>query len=98
MQVGLQLDLYGVNVSLEMNLWTKAASILASLKRDKAAEPPPAEEEVTVPCCSEDVHIAFRGVSDDRLYVAYRRKWHEVKYYKPNGLRVFCAECRRRLL
>jgi hypothetical protein len=49
-------------------------------------------------CCDGQVHIAYRGVSDDKMYVAYNRKWAEVKFFKPNGLRVFCAGCRRRML
>lgn len=49
-------------------------------------------------CCNDIVHIAYRGVSDDRMYLAYDRKWAEVKFFRPNGLRVFCADCRRRLL
>src|SRR5271166_4829649 len=49
-------------------------------------------------CCSGRAHIFFRGVSDDRLYVARDRHWNEVKYFRPRGLRVFCAHCRRRLL
>ena len=51
------------------------------------------------PCCQQDrVHIAYRGKSDSRLYIAYQRAWEEVRYFQPNGLRVFCARCRRRLL
>lgn len=49
-------------------------------------------------CCSERVHIAYRGISDDRLYLAQNRKISEIKFFKPNGLRVFCAECRRRIV
>lgn len=58
-----------------------------------------AAAEQESPCCwGGVVHIAYRGVSDDRMYVAYGRKWVEVKYFKPRGLRVFCAACRRRIL
>ncbi|HEY9789101.1 MAG TPA: hypothetical protein V6D22_01800 [Candidatus Obscuribacterales bacterium] len=50
------------------------------------------------PCCDQpNVHIAFRGKADDRLYMAYNRQWHEMRFYQKNGLRVFCAKCRRRL-
>jgi hypothetical protein len=48
-------------------------------------------------CCSEQVHIAYRGVSDDRLYLCLDRRWSDLKYFRPNGLRVFCAICRRRI-
>ncbi len=55
-------------------------------------------EEITVPCCSEKVHIAYRGKADDHLYMVYERQWQEVKFFQQNGLRVFCAACRRRVL
>ncbi len=55
-------------------------------------------EEQSEQCCEGKVNIAYRGVSDERLYMAYGRKWPEVRYFKPHGLRVFCADCRRRLL
>lgn len=58
----------------------------------------PQEEEATELCCKGNVHIAYRGVSDDRLYLSYGRHWNEVRYFRPNGLKVFCADCRRRLL
>jgi hypothetical protein len=48
-------------------------------------------------CCGEQVNIAFRGISDDRLYLSYNRTWSEVAFFKPNGLRVYCAVCRRRI-
>jgi hypothetical protein len=51
------------------------------------------------PCCNQStVHIAFRGKSDDRMYIAYKREWQELRYYQANGLRVFCSVCRRRLV
>lgn len=65
-------------------------------KFQKKAKPAP-KEDVEIPCCSETVHIAYRGVSDDRLYMARDRTWYEVRFYKPLGLRVFCAVCRRRV-
>ncbi|HEY9714656.1 MAG TPA: hypothetical protein V6C72_14410 [Chroococcales cyanobacterium] len=69
----------------------------------KAQEPEnsqhaPQPEEPAELCCQGSVHIAYRGVSDDRLYLASNRKWSEVKFFRPNGLRVFCSQCRRRLL
>jgi len=67
-------------------------------RRDAEKEEDASSEPVENPCCSGVVHIAFRGVSDDRMYMSYCRKWAEVKYFRPRGLRVFCADCRRRLL
>lgn len=64
----------------------------------KKETPAPPVEEPEELCCEGVCHIAYRGVSDDKMYVAYNRKWAEVKFFKPNGLRVFCAGCRRRLM
>jgi hypothetical protein len=65
-------------------------------KKDAVANVlPPATEEVSG-CCESIVHIAYRGISDDRLYMAYDRKWREVKFFR-GSLRVYCAGCRRKL-
>jgi hypothetical protein len=62
------------------------------------AAPEAAEEDIVNPCCEQpNVHIAYRGRSDDRLYCSYNRTWQEVQFFQPYGLRVFCAECRRRV-
>lgn len=75
----------------------KIRQLVQKLAGKGAAEsvPEPEEDEL---CCSGTVHIAYRGVSDDRMYIAYKRTWNEVRFFRPNGLRVFCADCRRRLL
>lgn len=49
-------------------------------------------------CCQGRVNIAYRGVSDDRLYIAHNRHVTEVKFFRPRGLKVFCIDCRKRLL
>ena len=75
--------------------------LLSKLFRKRAIGPeakPEAEADSLNACCSDQVHIAYRGVSDDRLYLSYDRKWADVKFFRPNGLRVFCASCRRRIL
>jgi hypothetical protein len=48
-------------------------------------------------CCAGKVHIFYRGLADDHLYVARQRNWSEVKFFRPRGLKVFCQDCRRRL-
>lgn len=48
-------------------------------------------------CCEGRVHIFYRGVSDDRLYKAADRHWNELKFFRQNGLKVYCRHCRRRL-
>lgn len=79
--------------------WMKSlVERIASLLGKKTAvdTAPPVEEEEL--CCQGKVHIAYRGISDDRMYMARDRKWSEVKFFRPNSLRVFCVDCRRRLL
>jgi hypothetical protein len=72
------------------------ARALKAIKREKqeaarlAAEPQP--------CCDHLVHITYRGISDDRMYISHDRQFAEIKYFRPNSLRVFCAGCRRRLI
>lgn len=77
-----------------MNLWQKLSSLF---KKPPVEEGEPLREEAA-PCCSSEVHIAFRGLSDDRLYLSRNRSWQEVRFFRPNGLRVFCALCRRRIV
>ena len=76
-------------------------SILSRLKElvfKKKQEETPEEDEPVELCCRGRVHIAYRGLADDRLYIAYDRTWQEVRFFKPNGLRVFCSDCRTRVL
>ncbi len=82
-----------------------------ALARKKAAKPAQAadsaatagfatdstvEEELV--CCKGIVHIAYRGIADDRMYLSYSRQWNEIRFFRPHGLRVFCADCRHRVL
>ncbi len=78
--------------------WMQKLAGLFSASKANDAENADSEAVVENPCCSNIVHIAYRGVSDDRMYMAYSRKWAEVKFFRPIGLRVFCADCRRRVL
>lgn len=70
---------------------------LAQLRKFRLKKRDEAVADVEIACCSDKVHIAYRGVADERLYMARDRTWYEVRFYKPNGLRVFCAVCRRRV-
>ncbi len=77
-----------------------------ALARKKAAKPAQAENsaatDITVEeelvCCKGIVHIAYRGIADDRMYLSYSRQWNEIRFFRPHGLRVFCADCRHRVL
>ncbi len=53
--------------------------------------------EQTVSCCSNEVIIAYRGLSDFRQYIAYNRQYADIKYFKQHFLKVFCARCRKRI-
>jgi hypothetical protein len=80
---------------------TSVKNFLINLFRSKQVQTQ-ADEKIEAkpdqPCCAGQVHIAYRGVSDDRLYFSHNRKWTDVKFFKPYGLKVFCAGCRRRLV
>lgn len=60
------------------------------------AEDSSPEEDLV--CCKGIVHIAYRGIADDRMYLSYSRQWNEIRFFRANGLRVFCADCRHRVL
>ena len=62
----------------------------------RPAEKEQAEEPELV-CCGGGVIIAYRGLADDRLYIAYNRKWTDVRFFRPHGLRVYCSVCRTRV-
>ena len=64
---------------------------------DKSQAEDSSQEEDLV-CCNGIVHIAYRGIADDRIYLSYSRQWNEIRFFRPNGLRVFCADCRHRVL
>lgn len=66
--------------------------------KEAAVVAAPVKEPENEDCCNGVVHIAYRGLSDDRQYIAYSRKWEEIRFFKENGLKAFCADCRRRLL
>lgn len=63
----------------------------------KEATENPGSEQNDELCCNGNVHIAYRGLADDRMYISYDRKWKEVKYFRQNSLKVFCADCRRHI-
>ena len=49
-------------------------------------------------CHKETVHIFVRGLADGRLHVARNRNYSDFRFYKKQGLKVFCAVCRKRLV
>lgn len=79
---------------LIVRLFSKPKKEITSSSTAPQTSFPQPEEPV---CCGDIVHIVYRGVSDDKLYIAYDRKWQELKFFRPKGLRVFCKKCRRRL-
>ncbi len=60
-------------------------------------------EEFQIPpdfkfCHKETVHIFVRGLADGKMHVARNRNYSDFRFYKKQGLRVFCAVCRKRLV
>ena len=60
-------------------------------------------EEFQIPedfkfCHKETVHIFIRGLADGKLHAAKNRNYSDFRFYKKQGLKVFCAVCRKRLV
>ena len=49
-------------------------------------------------CHKETVHIFVRGLADGKLHAAKNRNYSDFRFYKKQGLKVFCAVCRKRLV
>ncbi len=49
-------------------------------------------------CHKEKVHIFVRGLADGKLHAAKNRNYSDFRFYKKQGLKVFCAVCRKRLV
>ena len=49
-------------------------------------------------CHKDKVHIFVRGLADSKLHVARNRHYSDFRFYKKQGLKVFCAVCRKRVL
>ena len=76
--------------------WTKIL-----IKRKAVARYEPTEEfqlPADVEFCHKDkVHIFVRGLADEKLHVARNRNYSDFRFYKKQGLKVFCAVCRKRI-
>ena len=60
-------------------------------------------EEFQIPkdfkfCHKDKVHIFVRGLADGKLHTAKNRNYSDFRFYKKDGLKVFCAVCRKRLV
>lgn len=74
--------------------WQRLIGAFKKTAGASAPEPEPVGET----CCSGSVHIAFRGKADDRMYIAYSRDISEVAFFRQaSNIRVYCADCRRRV-
>ena len=63
----------------------------------------PTIEEFQLPqdfnfCHKDKVHIFVRGLADGKLHAAKNRNYSDFRFYKKEGLKVFCAVCRKRLV
>jgi hypothetical protein len=81
------------------SLWKRIQNILTSPPNEQTTHKHDGDgADIVNACCDQpQVHIAYRGKSDDRLYLTKNRTWQEVRFFAPNGLRVFCKQCRRRV-
>ena len=48
-------------------------------------------------CHKDKVHIFVRGLADGKLHVARNRNYSDFRFYKKDGLKVFCAVCRKKI-
>ena len=48
-------------------------------------------------CHKDKVNIFVRGLADGKLHVARNRNYSDFRFYKKDGLKVFCAVCRKRI-
>ena len=67
------------------------------------SRPAPTVEEFQIPpdfefCHKDKVHIFVRGLADGKLHSAKNRNYSDFRFYKKQGLKVFCAVCRKRLV
>ena len=49
-------------------------------------------------CHKDKVHIIVRGLADGKLHIAKNRNYSDLRFYKKQNLRVFCATCRKRII
>ena len=49
-------------------------------------------------CHKDKVHIFVRGLADNKLHSAKFRNYRDVRFYKKQDLKVFCATCRKRII
>ena len=80
--------------------WAKVLKKTGGKEIDPERQP---QEEFQVPkgiqfCHKDKVHIFVRGLVDGRLHVARNRHYSDFRFYKKQGLKVFCVVCRKRLV
>ena len=49
-------------------------------------------------CHKDKVHIIVRGLADGKLHIAKNRNYSDLRFYKKQDLKVFCAVCRKRII
>lgn len=78
------------------------AKILRKIEKEVDPEKLPVEEfqlSKDINFCHKDkVHIFVRGLADGKLHSAKNRNYSDIRFYKKQGLKVFCVVCRKRIL
>ena len=83
--------------------YLKALINWAKILSRGGSRPAPTIEEFKIPegfefCHKDKVHIFIRGLADGKLHAAKNRNYSDFRFYKKQGLKVFCAVCRKRLV
>ena len=89
-----------------MHNYLKAILNWAKVLRRRGREIDPERlpvEEFQIPkdfqfCHKDKVHIFVRGMADGKMHAAKNRNYSDFRFYKKDGLKVFCAVCRKKLL
>lgn len=84
-----------------MHNYLKAIANWAKVLSKRTTREP--QEEYKLPdntafCHKDKVHIFVRGLADNKLHSAKNRNHTDVRFYKKENLKVFCAVCRKRIM
>ena len=77
--------------------YIKAIFLRGKLYRNRLREDFQPIEDVDF-CHKDKVHIIVRGLADGRLHIAKNRNYSDVRFYKKENLKIFCAVCRKRII
>lgn len=80
------------------NYFGALKSWIKILKNERVIQEDFKLSEDIVFCHKEKVHIFIRGLADGKLHSAKNRYYSDIRFYKKENLKVFCAVCRKRIV